>query len=229
MHLHLVRHGEHPPAFRGGWSERGLTEQGHRQAAALSARLAQEGWRVDTLISSDLPRAIETAHHVSQALGVSVIPSEIWREVNNGLLAGMPNVEAEVRFPGLYWSTLRMDQPYPGGESPAQFHARIQRAFDALEADATRGTLGRVIMVITHGGVIDVVYHLALRQPWSNAGPGFPAAPTSLHSFVFEADAWSITRRHDVAHLEGIAAWPADPDTSGWNDFGERRKVERRA
>lgn len=228
MHLHLVRHGEHPPAFRGGWSQRGLTEQGHRQAEALAARLARERWSVNTLISSDLPRAVETAQYVSRALGISFISLEVWREVNNGFLAGMPNAEAELRYPGLYWSTLRMDQSYPGGESPAQFYDRIQHAFEALAADAARGTIGPVIMLITHGGVIDAVYNLALRQPWSNTGPGFPAAPTSLHSLVMEAGAWSVTRRNDATYLEGIAGWPADPAASAWDDFGERSKVKRR-
>jgi len=32
----------------------------------------------------------------------------------------------------LYWSSLESDQPYPGGESPAAFHHRIEDAFHDL-------------------------------------------------------------------------------------------------
>jgi broad specificity phosphatase PhoE len=58
-------------------------------------------------ISSDLPRALETAAIISRAVGVPMIQSAEWREVNNGVLAGMKNAEVEAQWPGLYWRALR--------------------------------------------------------------------------------------------------------------------------
>jgi probable phosphoglycerate mutase len=57
---------------------------------------------------------------LTDALGINDVTHDPWwREVNNGLLAGMANVDAAQRYPGLYWSALGPDEPYPGGgDSP---------------------------------------------------------------------------------------------------------------
>lgn len=88
--IYLIRHGHHPEGFRGGWSLHLLTRLGEIQASLLAERLRREGLKVDTLTSSDLPRAAQTAEILSRTLGAEVSLAKEWREVNNGVLSGMP-------------------------------------------------------------------------------------------------------------------------------------------
>lgn len=202
--IHLIRHGHHGDGFRGGWSPRGLSPQGRAQAQALAGRLRSEGWQIDTLITSDLPRAAQTAAAVAEALGVGdVTPAPQWREVNNGLLAGMANVDVAERYPGLYWSALAPDEPYPGGgDSPNSFLARITEAFTQLCADLEAGRIGPRVAVVTHSGVIDVVGALLTGRPYTNRAKGFRSAYTGIYSIERQDGRWAIVRVNDHAHLD---------------------------
>lgn len=162
--IHLIRHGHHPDGFRGGWSHRSLTRLGEIQASLLSERLRREGLKVDTLISSDLPRAAQTAEILSQALGVGLSLAEEWREVNNGVRAGMPEEQARAMYPGLYWSSLEPDQPYPGGESPATFYRRIEAAFRDLCDGMLRGHIGPKVLLVMHVGPIGVILSTVRKE-----------------------------------------------------------------
>ncbi|HYF77459.1 MAG TPA: GrpB family protein, partial [Symbiobacteriaceae bacterium] len=177
---------------------------GRAQVWALAQRLRSEGWQFDTLITSDLPRAAQTAAAIAEALCIGdVTPAPQWREVNNGLLAGMANVDVEERYPGLYWSALAPDEPYPGGgDSPNSFARRISEAFAQLCADLEAGRVGPRVAVITHGGVIDVVGALVTGQPWSNRGKGFRCAETGIYSLERKDGCWVMARQNDHAHLD---------------------------
>jgi broad specificity phosphatase PhoE len=69
---------------------------------------------------------------LAKKLNLHVQLSAAWRETNNGFLAGMPNSEAEEKYPGLYFSSLEMDEKYPGGESPIKNFKRIKHIFESL-------------------------------------------------------------------------------------------------
>ncbi len=208
MELHLIRHGHDPDGYRGGWSMRGLDALGYRQAHLLAQRLRRERFRADTLLCSDLPGAVQTGEVLAQALGLPLLPRPAWREVNNGVLAGMANTEAERRYPGLYWRTLEANQPYPGGESPAQFHRRVVVAFDELCRTVERREAGPRVVVVTHGGVIEVIAALLHNVEWSNKQRRFPTGDTSLHSFARRDGVWSALRLNDMRHLAPERAIP---------------------
>ncbi|WP_440117761.1 histidine phosphatase family protein [Paenibacillus sp. QZ-Y1] len=127
MKIFLVRHGMDEEGYRGGWSQRGLIEQGIIQSERLGDYLYHhlEQFNINTVISSDLPRAVQTAKELEKRLNIKGDYLKDWREMNNGDLAGMPNKEAEVKYAGVYFNTLGMDTPFPGGESPRSFYNRI--------------------------------------------------------------------------------------------------------
>ena len=206
--IHFVRHGHHPIGFRGGWSSHSLSLLGKVQSSLLAERLRREGTRVDALISSDLPRSAETAEILSHVLRVSVSPSKEWREVDNGVLAGMPEEQAQAMYPGLYWSSLEPDQPYPAGESPAAFHQRIESAFSNLCDNILQGKMGPRVMVVTHGGPIRVTQSLVEGTPWSNKGPSARVHETSVFSLAWTGETWSVTRRNEQVHLAGLDVRP---------------------
>jgi probable phosphoglycerate mutase len=170
---------------------------------------------VDTLIASDLPRARETANIVARALSIPVSPTQDWREVDNGVLAGMPDDQARTLYPGLYWSSLGMNQPYLGGESPAAFRRRIENAFRSLCDRIQVGFAGPRVMVVTHCGPIRVVLSLVDGAEWSNRGPQHPVHGTGICSLTCTGGTWRVTRRDDARHLVGLGVHPLKDVTGG--------------
>ncbi|MCL2406421.1 MAG: histidine phosphatase family protein [Defluviitaleaceae bacterium] len=168
MTFYLIRHGQDDETIRGGWSNAGLNEEGKLQAIALSNYIGknQDKLRIEKLFSSDLPRAAETAAPISSALNLEIGFLPEFRETNNGLLAGMPNAVAEEKYPGLFWSALEWDEPYPHGESPRTFYERIKTAWDQFSAAILAES--KNVALITHSGVINVIYTLIEGTNFSN-------------------------------------------------------------
>lgn len=186
MKIYFVRHGKDPDGYRGGWSQLDLVPEGIQQAERLAHRLGvhRKRYNIAEIVSSDLRRAMTTAEIIAAALKLPVQPEPCLREMNNGELAGMPEVQARAQYPGLYFNTLQMDEHYPNGESPAEFYQRIS----AWLADfiRTRQDLAGNALVVTHGGVISIVYHLAEGLAWSNRNPPYKAANCAL--YVLDVD-----------------------------------------
>lgn len=152
----LVRHGKDDDSVRGGWSASPLTDEGIVQIQALASHiLSSAPETINAIYSSDLVRAKQTADILGHTLNLPVIERPEFRETNNGVLAGMDNKEAEAKYPGLYWSTLAWDQPYPGGESPCQFYNRITNAWHRFKEELQNADHN--VILVTHGGVINVI------------------------------------------------------------------------
>ena len=134
-----------------------LNAEGHAQAARLAARLAPE--RHDALFSSDLQRARETAAPLAAAWRTDVGTLPGFREQNFGLLEGLDVPTIQATHPELWaqWLVHRADFALPGGESLRQFHARVMAALQALADEQA----GRHVAVVTHGGVLDMLWRSA--------------------------------------------------------------------
>ena len=181
MKIFFIRHGKDAEGFRGGWSDLDLTPEGRTQARLLADHLKEKNteYRIGRIFSSDLPRAMSTAQIIADELHLPVQADLQLREMNNGDLAGMPNDEALRRYPGLFFGSLKMNEPYPNGESPNDFFMRIKSWFDDFTAKY-KNTDDNIIAV-THGGVINIIYHLVNGIEWSNKSPAFKAANCSIH------------------------------------------------
>lgn len=126
-----------------------------------------------------MPRAVTTAKIISSKINLPFHTDTALREINNGNLSGMLNSEAEIKYPGLFFSSLKMDEHYPNGESPNEFYNRIKTWFHNFilqNADANSN-----ILVVTHGGVIGIIYHLTNKIEWSNKQNNFKIPPGSIH------------------------------------------------
>lgn len=203
MKIILVRHGSDEEGYRGGWSSRGLTDEGIRQSERLAEHLQRHArqYCIRTLLSSDLTRAAETVRVLKQGVGLKAELLPAWREMNNGLLAGMPHSEAEAKYPGVYFNTLEMDTPFPGGETPAHFYERITRAFDELCAKLAAQQIESNVMLVTHGGVINALYYHLSGERWTNRVPFFPAEHTSMHVIEQRQDQWVVSEKNSTSHL----------------------------
>jgi broad specificity phosphatase PhoE len=148
LKIYLIRHGETEMNRRGllqGQGGHGLTERGVEDARKAARALRGRG--VETIYSSDLRRARETAAIVREALGVPVRVSRALREIDFGRMSGLPEREVKRRCP-LY----RVDASYvfPWGESYAGLQARIVRWFRRL----LRRPPARTVALVTHGGTL---------------------------------------------------------------------------
>lgn len=201
--IYFVRHGVDDEGYRGGWSQRGLNAEGFRQSEKLGCYLKynQSSFQIHRIVSSDLQRALDTANEIATYLDLSVESNNQWRETNNGIIAGMPNEIVNERFPGLYFSSLRMDERYPGGESPLEFYSRIKETFNQLcEEQSSKDHLENVI-IVTHGGVINVVYHILKEIEWTNKNKSFPTSNTGFHRIENVNGRWTITLENSLEHV----------------------------
>lgn len=154
MSIVIVRHGE--TALNAARIlqplETSLGERGLMQAAAVGRRLAATG--VEAILSSDLPRALQTAQAIAAATGAPIEGTPLLQERSFGELRGRP-------YDTIGFDPLTMAGAPPGGEAVDAFLARVAAAFALAvrRRAAMRGTL----VVVTHGLVVRafIEHHIA--------------------------------------------------------------------
>ncbi len=210
--LVLIRHGESrstvDQVVGGHQGCTGLSDRGRQQAEALRARLESTGELAETtaLLTSILPRAIETAEIIAPALGGLMAKQDCdLCEIHPGEADGLPWEEFRTRYvppdtprnPYRAWS--------PGGESWAAFSARVGMAL----GDVIARHAGETVVVVCHGGVIEGSFgafgNQPLRRPFD-----LSIENTSITEWVLgepsgyglTSDArWKLVRFNDAAHL----------------------------
>ena len=170
MTIYLIRHGKDDDTMRGGWSNTPLTAEGIAQVEALAVQVASLP-KIEYIYTSDLLRAQQTATILSKKICVPVETLTEFREVNNGILAGMKNEIADEKYPNLYWNSLGWNQTYPEGESPHSFYKRIMGAWKAFRREVENKS--HDVILVTHGGVINVILHIERGMWYSNKRRGF--------------------------------------------------------
>ncbi|MGO5579792.1 histidine phosphatase family protein [Streptococcus milleri] len=193
MNLLFVRHGKDSAQHRGGWSQLDLLPEGKREAETLANYLAQhkENYHFTKVITSDLKRAETTAMILAEKLQLPLEKVRDLRETNNGDLAGMLNSEADQKFPHLYFRSLAMDEHYPNGESSIEFYQRIKTWFQLFLQENNDSAETQI--VVTHGGVINIIYHLVNKREWTNKSRLFLVKHCSIslvntETLVFEIE-----------------------------------------
>lgn len=197
MKILFVRHGKDSAQHRGGWSQLDLLPEGKREAEALADYLAQhkEDYHFTKVITSDLKRAETTATILAETLQLPLEKERDLRETNNGDLAGMLNSEADQKFPRLYFRSLAMDEHYPNGESPREFYQRIKTWFQLFLQENNDSAETQI--VVTHGGVINIIYHLVNKREWTNKSRLFLVKHCSISLLNTETLVFEIENQTD--------------------------------
>ena len=197
MNLLFVRHGKDSAQHRGGWSQLDLLPEGKREAETLANYLAQhkENYHFTKVITSDLKRAETTAEILARKLQLPVEKESTLRETNNGDLAGMLNSEADQKFPRLYFRSLAMDEHYPNGESPREFYQRIKTWFQRFLQENNNSDETQI--VVTHGGVINIIYHLVNQIEWTNKSNLFHVKHCSISLLNTKTLAFEVENQTD--------------------------------
>jgi len=211
--LAVVRHGEatsNRDGRFGGHSDAALTDLGHAQAAATATALLP--FEATAIVSSDLPRARDTAAPIVAATGLALELDPALRERSLGVFDGLRFDEAERLYPEEWNRLLARDHAMvpPGGETVDDVYQRVSRAIDRIVA-AHAG--GRVV-VVSHGLAM---FH-AFAHIW---GLGSPARELQVFVLVDNCSIsriehrpgpsgsrWRILTINESAHLRGVTAPP---------------------
>ena len=210
LELILIRHGETDwnRALRfQGHIDVPLNDTGHEQAHRLGLRLASE--RVHHIVCSDLLRTQQTAAPSASQLQLPVRTTVSLREQNFGVAEGLNGDEVRAQHPRSWedWLRFEADHGIEGGETTRQFHARVMAAI----ADIAAQHDGQTVLVVTHGGVLDMVWRsvngLGLdgprRSDIPNAGVSRVRIPDASQPGRIEILAWA-----DTAHLQDMPPQP---------------------
>lgn len=221
--LVLVRHGEtdmnRELRFQ-GHVDVPLNATGHEQARRVAARLAGEA--AQAVYASDLLRAQQTAHPIAGGLALRAVPEAGLREQSFGRVDGMRVDDIQREHPDAWASWLRFDEHYamPEGESTHAFHARVMEAVQRVVAAHPE----QVIVVVTHGGVLDMIYRtarsLGLSGPRQSDIPNAGLNRIRVREGTLEILSWADTRHladlppQPVYDQKKLAATPGKPSAA---------------
>lgn len=184
MKLLVIRHGESEADLldvHEGRADFALTERGHRQAEAMANYVA-DNYNISKIYASTLTRAKQTAQHLSDKTGISIIFDENLMEFNNGLLAGLPRAVVREKYPEV--PDLPIDKAVYGQESQVEFRQRAENALSRILREAEND---EIIAVVSHGGMINQLYRSFFNMP-VDCIYFFNTADTGIHI-------WSLTDR----------------------------------
>jgi broad specificity phosphatase PhoE len=207
-HITLLRHGEstgNAGGYMQGQADFPLSDTGRDQAEALAARWLSEGVNFDTIISSPLSRARETAEILAGRLATArdseAIPLEfepVWMERDWGLISGLHRSEAEERYPRPEF--IPTYQPIGvTGESQWALYLRAGRGIQALINKPPARYL-----VVSHGGILNVAMYAILGiAPQANfQGARFRFHNTGFAKLTYDISehVWLVEGFNDYAH-----------------------------
>lgn len=198
--LCLIRHGE--TAWNAGQRIQGqidvpLSSRGHAQARATANAL--RGERFAAIHCSDLARARQTAQAIAAVLKLPFVPCASLRERDYGMFQSLTWSEVRSRHPDDWVRHGARDEDFDfrgTGESLRAFAARVLEGFTRILA----AHAGERVLVVTHGGVLDVVHRRATGTRL--AAPRDFEIPNAAANWIeVDGDRWSILSWAERGHL----------------------------
>jgi probable phosphoglycerate mutase len=209
FHILLLRHGQTDANAGGvlqGHQPTPLNSLGRRQAGLLAARIGAFVPRPDVLVSSDLPRAAQTAEPIAAALKLPVVTDAAWRERGFGEFEGKTVGEREI------WRAAAGDSDPPGAEAVEAFHCRVLSALAGLPG---RFPDARCVAVVTHGGPVRTVLRGLVDGVLARAnGQAAPELVSIVNCSIMHlvtqrtasnGRAWTLNCVNDAVHLDTLA------------------------
>ena len=196
----------------------GLNNTGLWQAQQVGKALAEEP--IAAIYSSDLDRAFTTAMSIAQVnrslISASqqtskVQPHTDLRERHFGHFEGMTWAEIEKQWPtdAKLWRSRDPHWAPQGGESLVVLNERIAQCVHAIASQH----LGEQIVLVAHGGVLDVLYRLATGQD-TQAPRTWHLGNAAINRLLWTPEGLSLVGWGDVAHLQEAPQASLDESTS---------------
>ena len=178
-----------------------LNTTGLWQADQVARALADEP--ITAIYTSDLQRAHATAQAVARSTGAPLTTHIGLRERSFGHFQGRTFAEIEAELPEDAHRWRKRDPHYApeGGESLVTLRERIERTV----AQLAQQHLGEQVVMVAHGGVLDVLYRLATRQD-IQAPRTWQLSNAAINRLLWTPDGLSLVGWADTQHLDQQAA-----------------------
>jgi probable phosphoglycerate mutase len=195
----FIRHGEtdwNVARRIQGQTDVPLNETGRSQALALAFNAAH--YDFNAVYSSDLQRALDTAKLVADRRGLEVNTLPQLRERDFGIFQGLTAEEGLQLNPAAHACYMARDVNYDfeSGESLLRFAERVKEAVTYL----TRHHPKQTIAVVSHAGVLEIVYRKATGRPL-HTPRDFAIPNCALNWFNFDEHGWHLEAWDDHHHL----------------------------
>ncbi len=174
-----------------------LNDQGLWQARRVGAALASES--LHAIYASDLTRAWQTAGQISEHTGLRVIPNTGLRERGFGTFEGRTFAEIETELPDQAhkWRTRDPEFAPEGGESLLSFRQRVV----STAAELAERHAGEQIVLVAHGGVMDVLYRAATGQELQ-APRTWALGNAAINRLLWTPQGFTLVGWSDTQHLQ---------------------------
>ena len=202
-----VRHGEtawNVDTRIQGQLDIALNDKGRWQAERLGEALADEA--IARIYASDLSRAHATAQAIAHktanpsAREVRLHPG--LRERGFGIFEGQTHAEIAAQWPAENQRWRRRDPHFapPGGETPEQLRDRVARTL----AELAQPHAGEQIVLVAHGGVLDMLYRLATQQD-VGAPRTWELGNAAINRLLWTPDTLTLVGWADTQHLDAAS------------------------
>ena len=196
--IYIIRHGETDANSNGimqGQLDTLLNHKGLIQAKLLAKRLTDTNF--DTIYSSDLKRAFQTAQAVAQTTNQKIISTLELRERNLGPFEGQNWESVVKKHSNFVNEAFGQDENNLGVESNHQIYNRIQILHHHLKTHQKNKT----IALFTHGGTKKIAIKYFTKK---SLDPAFSPSNTSV---TILKKTWlgryKIELLADISHLKG--------------------------
>lgn len=173
-----------------------LNDKGQWQARRAAEALREEP--VAAIYASDLSRARQTADAIAALRELEVQTHTGLRERCFGEFQGKTWGELEAGWPdaALAWRKRVPEFAPTGGESLLQLRQRVEDTFHQLAARH----VGEQIVIVAHGGVLDIVYRAATRLELQSPRT-WELGNAAINRLLWTPDGLSLVGWADTHHL----------------------------
>ena len=193
--LLLIRHGETAGNANGiiQHPDTPLNDNGLSQATLLAKKLSFE-YGIDTILTSDYTRALQTARKIADNNNSTISVSSLLRERNFGKLRGTSYAELG------NLDVFSESYTPPDGESWDKFHQRVDSAWEEIKK--VKSEINGTLAVVTHGLVLRSLIERKLTIAPGMVSPEFVVGNTSVTA-IEGSSPWKVRDLASVDHLIG--------------------------
>ena len=202
MKIYVARHGQtvwNTEHRMQGWQDSDLSPKGIEDAKRLGFRM--QHIKFDSIFSSPLGRAFNTAQYVRGDREKEIITIDSFKEMNFGKWEGMYDSEVKEKYPEEhhnFWKKPELYKPIEG-ESFSELMERVDKGLKVLVKE--NEGINENVLLVTHTCVIKSILSLVknykVEQFWN---PPFIYA-TSLTILEVDNDSIKTTLEADTSHL----------------------------
>jgi len=174
-----------------------LNPTGVWQAGRVAQALADEP--IDAIYASDLLRAWQTANAIAHACQCPLTANQGLRERGFGQFEGKTYADIEATWPeeSRQWRKRDPHWQPPGGESLHTMRERIR----STTIELAQRHLGSQIVLVAHGGVMDILYRLATGQELQ-APRTWELKNAAINRLLWTPDGFTLVGWADTQHLD---------------------------